>query len=209
MAAAAFGFFASFLFFALSILVADWFAFRKGGPLQKRRTRIGDVEEGRAVKLVGTVRLGDQTVRAPVSGRECAGYEIRIARRMRLRWRDVKRTRAGVGFYLDDGSGEVFVPLDAGVRVQLCTSMRVRRSKLRARVRRILGGLLDEAPARAYRCDEGLLTPGSRVAVYGVVRTHPEHRQERLDAYRTGKYCYVLEPAEEGLYVSDDRAAFG
>lgn len=209
MATAALTFFFSFFLFTFSVLLADILAFRRAGPLHEKHTKIRDLEEGRPVKLVGTVRLSEQSVCAPVSGRECAGYEIRVARKKRLRWHDVKRERAGVGFYLDDGSGEVFVPFDERAHVQLCTSMRIRRPKLRARMRRLLGGLLEEAPARAYRCDEGLLTPGSRVAVYGVVRTLPEDRQERLDSYRSEKFRWVLEPADEGLHVSDDRAAFG
>lgn len=209
MATAAFTFFSSFLVFAFSLLIADWLSFRRAGPLQAKRTPIKDVEEGTAVKLVGTVRLSEERVKAPVSGRECAGYEVRVARKKRMRWRPVKSERRGVGFFLDDGSGEVFVPLNDETSVRLCTSMRVRRNKYRSAVRRVLGGLLDEAPARAYRCDEGVLTPGSRVAVYGIVRTVPERRQDRLSTYRSGEFQYVLEPADEGLHVSDDRAAFG
>ncbi|MEM9074064.1 MAG: GIDE domain-containing protein [Myxococcota bacterium] len=211
MAATAAALFVSFwIMLGLSILLADVSAYRRTGPLHKPPRAIEKLDDGEEVKLVGTVRLADDALKAPVSGKPCAGYEVRVARRRLMRWRPVRVARERVGFFLDDGTGEVFVRLDEGAQVQLVTSARYRASrKLRRSIRGVLGNLLQEAPARSYRCDEGALTEGARVAVYGVARQVSDARPEREDGYRARRYRFVVESAREGLYVSDERAALG
>jgi hypothetical protein len=196
----------------LVILLADIRAFRRAGPLRRKRTRVADLEDGTAAKLVGIVRLGGETLRAPLSGRSCAGWQVATAARNLLRWRPVARNRRTAGFYLDDGTGEVFVPLDGEVELDLSVAARVHKSK-RGRVPKRLRGLLasyvesDERP-RAYRCEEQMITDGMRVAVYGVFRSRPDQRPESARSYRGRSYCFVTE-TEADVHVSDDRATLG
>ncbi len=198
----------------LVILLADIRAFRRAGPLRRKRTRVADLKDGAAAKLVGIVRLGDETLRAPLSGRSCGGWQVATAARNLFRWRPVAQNRGTAGFYLDDGTGEVFVPLAGEVELDLSVAARAHKPK-RGRLPKRLQGLLgshveaDERP-RAYRCDEQTITDGMRVAVYGVFRSRPDHRPESARSYRGRSYCFVAETeADEGVHVSDDRATLG
>jgi len=198
----------------LVILLADIRAFRRAGPLRRKRTRVADLEDGAAAKLVGVVRLGGETLRAPLSGRSCAGWQVATAARNLFRWRPVDRNRSCAGFYLDDGTGEVFVPLDGEVELDLSVAARAHKGK-RSRVPNKLQPLLsnhieaDERP-RAYRCEEQTITDGMRVAVYGIFRSRPDQRPESARSYRGRSYCFVAETdADEGVHVSDDRATLG
>lgn len=198
----------------LSILLADMWAWRRAGPLQVKPSRVDELRDGDEAKLVGTVRLLDEVeegepLRAPVSGRTCAGFELRIARRGLLRWSPLGVAREGRGFYLDDGTGAVLVPLDDEVRVDLCTAARShegKRGRVRRRLRRYVEAWIGEGPVR---CDEGLLVPGARVAVYGRMRERPDARPSQEGHYRTRPYRFVVEAARDGLLVSDDRAVLG
>ncbi|HJL03075.1 MAG TPA: hypothetical protein RMH85_08195 [Polyangiaceae bacterium LLY-WYZ-15_(1-7)] len=214
MAATAAALFVAFwICVGLSIAWVDYRAYRRAGPLHGRPTPIAELEDGREAKLVGTVRLAEQGLKAPVSGRPCAGWVMRVARRSWLRWKPLKTDRRATGFYLDDGTGEVFVPLDdANVRVSLVTGARYttrRRGKIRRALRAVLGEVRQAHPRARIRCDEGAIVEGTRVAVYGRVRRRPDARPEKVEAYRTRPYAYVLEAADEGLHLSDDRAALG
>ncbi|MCA9614669.1 MAG: hypothetical protein H6724_04275 [Sandaracinus sp.] len=198
----------------LSILFVDLRAWRRAGPMQVRPKAVEALHDGEEAKLVGTVQLleesdGGEPLRAPVSGRLCAGFELRLARRGWLRWLPLARTREGRGFYLDDGTGAVLVPWNEDVRIELCTAARSHEGK-RGRVRRALRPHV--APflsSGAVRCDEGLLVPGARVAVYGRVRERPDQRPSQDGSYRVRPYRFVLEPSRDGLLVSDDRAVLG
>lgn len=215
MAAVSASIFGSFwIALGLFILLADVRAFRRAGPLRRKRTRVADLEDGRAAKLVGVVRLGSETLQAPLSGRACAGWRVAVVARRLFRWRPVGTTRGDAGFYLDDGTGEVFVPLVDAVALDLCVGARGRKSK-RGKVTKKLEPLIgaqvdaDEQP-RAYRCDEQTITEGMRVAVYGVFRSRPDQRPESARSYRGRSYCFVAETdTSEGVHVSDDRATLG
>ncbi|MEM1415918.1 MAG: hypothetical protein AAGH15_13505 [Myxococcota bacterium] len=194
------------------ILMADFRAYRRAGPLQARPVRVADLEDGMAAKLVGTLRLPEDALQAPVSGRACAGYEVRVARKKRFLWRDVGKEREAGGFYLDDGTGEVFVPLSKDASLQLITAARYTKNQRRRGpkpVRRLLRRWLQEEPAASYRCDEGALVEGQRVAVYGVFRRRPDQRPARVDDYRSRPLQFVAEPGEDRVYVSDLRESLG
>jgi len=198
----------------LSILIADVRAYRRHGPLHTRPTTVAELEDGCAGKLVGTVRLADAPVKAPVTGRACAAYVLRVAARNKLlRWKPVHTEQAAGGFYLDDGTGEVFVPLEnaqllLGVDARKTESSRSRRTS--RNLRRLLRRIDDEAgAARVYRCDEGALVDGNKVAVYGTFRKVPDSRPSEAEDYRSRAYRFEAAPGQAPVFVSDDRAALG
>jgi len=198
----------------LSILFFDVRAWRRAGPMQVKPRPVSELADGDVAKLVGTVRLLDEDeeaepLRAPVSGRPCAGFELRVARRGLIRWRSLATAREGRGFYLDDGTGAVLVPLDDDVKVELCTAARSHEGeggRVRRALRRYVAPFVHEG---AVRCDEGLLAPGALVAVYGRMRERPDPRPSREGDYRRRPYRFVVEPSHDGLLVSDDRAVLG
>ena len=215
MAAVSASIFGSFwVALGLIILLADVRAFRRAGPLRRKRTRVADLEDGQPAKLVGIVRLGSETLRAPISGRTCAGWQVATTARRLFRWRPIAATRGAAGFYLDDGTGEVFVPLDDEAALNLSVAARAHKRKrgpLPGKLRPLIGSLVDaEERPRTYRCDEHTITDGMRVAVYGVFRSRPDQRPESARSYRGRSYCFVAETdAAEGVHVSDDRATLG
>ncbi|MEM9863081.1 MAG: hypothetical protein AAF938_15910 [Myxococcota bacterium] len=209
MAATAAALFALFwISMGLSILFADYRNRRRVGPLSAPSTRIADLQDGATAKLVGEVRLGDATEEAPLSGRTCAAYRVRVDARRKLRWRALEEQRAAHGFFVNDGSGEVFVPADEHTELLLTTDGRfVDKPKKRASraLRRLLKPFRKEDPKSKMRCDEATLQEVSRVAVYGVFRQRPGVRAEDAADYRSRAYQFVAEPADEGLFVSDER----
>ncbi len=215
MAAVSASIFGSFwVALGLIILLADVRAFRRAGPLRRKRTRVADLEDGKPAKLVGIVRLGAETLKAPLSGRACAGWQVATAARRLFRWRPVGTCRGTAGFYLDDGTGEVFVPLDGDVTMDLAVGARAhkrKRGRLPSKLGPLIGPLVEADPRpTSYRCDEHTITDGMRVAVYGLFRSRPDQRPESARSYRGRSYCFVAETdAAERIHVSDDRATLG
>ena len=198
----------------LVILLADVRAFRRAGPLRRKRTRVADLQDGRPAKLVGIVRLASRTAAAPLSGRVCAGWHLHTARKRFFRWRPLSAEISGGGFFLDDGTGEVFVPLRGDAHMDLGIAARVykrRASPAPRRIRSHLAAHLEqEDRAHAYRCDERAVVDGMRIAVYGVFNSQPDQRPSEARTYRGRSYCFVAQPdADEGIHVSDDRATLG
>ena len=198
----------------LLILLTDARAFRRAGPLRRRRTRIADLEDGRSAKLVGVIRLHEgDALEAPISGRACAGWVVATARRRWFRWRRLGTQNRTRGFYLDDGTGEVFVPLDRCSHLDLRLAARahkLRRQRTPRRLRALLEPHVEADEGGTFRCDERALFDGMRVAVYAVFRSQPDRRAETARTYRGRTYCFVAEPApEDGVHISDDRATLG
>ncbi len=210
LASAAALFAALWIALGLAILASDVRAHRRAGPLTKRPTRIADLVDGATAKLVGRLHLGDETLHAPLSGRQCAAYEVRVDRRRRLRWRECERRRGQSGFYLDDGSGEVFVPVDGPLRLQLEVDGRYWSGKRATRaLARFLGGLAEDDPQARFRCDEATIGEGAKVAVYGSFRRQPARQEQGERPYRERAFEFVAEPADGAIHVSDVRAALG
>lgn len=210
LASAAALFAALWILLGLSILASDMRAHRRAGPLVRRPTRIADLVDGTPAKLVGRLHLGDETLRAPLSGRECAAYEVRVDRRRRLRWRECERRRGQSGFYVDDGSGEVFVPVDGPLRLQLEVDSRYWSGKRATRaLARFIGVLAKADPKARFRCDEATLGEGAKVAIYGSFRRQPARHENGERPYRERAFEFVAEPADGAIHISDARAALG
>ncbi|MBX3249245.1 MAG: hypothetical protein KF901_18855 [Myxococcales bacterium] len=209
MLTAGFSLFAlSWLFMAVGIAVMDVRARRRAGPLEVTPVPVEALKDGTVAKIVGTVHLAEdvEPLEAPVSGRRCAGWVLRLARRGFFRWRMEQERRGARGFFVDDGTGLVFVSLDEQAHLDLCTAARAHAEpgrKLAARLRPFVKELIADG---AVRCDEGLLTEGTRVAVYGVARRRPDGEPNH---YRGRGFAFFLEGGAEGLRVSDDRAVLG
>ena len=160
--------------------------------------------------MIFELGIGRAYLRARASERRFAGG----TRERFLRWREVDATTEGHGFYLDDGTGEVFVPGSSATRLDLGLAARQRLSKSGRGPRRLrerLAELVATTPRRhAYRCDERALVDGMRVAVYGVFHAEPDRRPGEARSYRGREFCFVAEPdADGGVHISDDRATLG
>jgi hypothetical protein len=72
-------------------------------------TAVATLLEGDTVRVVGTLLPGPSTLTAPLSGRPCAAYLLRVREQMGKSWKEIIRESDAVEFAVDDGSGTVLV----------------------------------------------------------------------------------------------------
>lgn len=72
-------------------------------------TAVATLLEGDTVRVVGTLLPGPRTLTAPLSGRPCAVYLLRVREQMGKSWKEIIRESDAVEFAVDDGSGTVLV----------------------------------------------------------------------------------------------------
>lgn len=81
------------------------------------RTAVRDAKTGALVKLVGRVRLTKKPLKAPLTGRACAFYEVTVQERIssgsgryrRHHWVQLIHERKVVSFHVEDDTGRAFV----------------------------------------------------------------------------------------------------
>ncbi len=174
------------------------------------RTPIAGAPEGRVVRVVGVVADAPGLLRAPLTGRRCAGYEATIeedvarpAYRMTL-----ARERAQVELTIHDGTGRAIVELataaifdEVGLRVgrPAVSEPAVAAMLARAQPRPTVRGPL--------RWRERALEVGATVAVIGVAVREPDPAAvAAVTGYRAGpptRLRFTGSPARPVL-VSDD-----
>lgn len=72
-------------------------------------TTVAALREGEVVRVVGALRLGPRKLSAPLSGRTCALYFVRVREQRGKSSSEILRESEAVEFVLDDGSGAVLV----------------------------------------------------------------------------------------------------
>jgi hypothetical protein len=142
------------------------------------RTLIADFPEHGAAKIVGTVRLLDESIPAPLTKRDCAYYETTVEEHRRRgkhsRWVTIIRESGGVPFLLEDSSGRALVD-PRGARVALVVDNKSRSGTfddataeeeefLQRHNRQSKGWFLN----RSLRYREGVLEIGETVTVFGA-----------------------------------------
>jgi len=147
------------------------------------RTTVAAAPRRALVKLVGRVRLSGQPLRAPVTGRPCTFYHVRIVRsrrdwdedafgrsRLETRWVVVHDDVERSSFLLEDESGVAKVVLDAPevliLRAETAGAGLPR--PLTPELRAYLDGRgLTSLRAHSLRFEERILAEGDQVAVLG------------------------------------------
>ena len=171
-----------------------------------QRKPIGELEEGGAAVVIGTVREIDGVARisSPVSTTLCIGYHLDIRHALlddKLRFVQLHDESRCVAFEVVDDTGMVRVDPD-GLQLAITDSATVRRNPPHPPV---LGMRL---PPRfrgsPITIEEGLLMPGTRVLVCGVAARDPQATD-----YRDGKTVLVLRAsATFPLVASSDADLF-
>jgi len=162
-----------------------------------RRVDAAACPDRKSVKIEGTLRYGDETVRAPFSGRTCAVYEVEVHERRGKHWRLVVRERFAKDFFVEDASGRALVraPVtrvrvvqDAHARSGPWTDATPEQEKFLERFGQTPKGFLLK---RTLRYREGVMEAGEKVAVCGYAR-------------REGGGVVIAERMPTPLIVSDD-----
>jgi len=184
-------------------------------------TPIGDVPDGRVVKIVGELVYARRSISSPLSQRNCAYYSI-VVEEYRSRgtrgghWREILREEKGVDFYLRDETGMALVRVASESGQELPALVQDRKARtspilsndadlerfLTERGRSVEGTFFRKN-LRAY---EGVLEADERVAVGGIARWMPDPDAAGGN-YRETPKRLVLEASESlPLFLSDDPA---
>ena len=192
-----------------------------GAIARERTVRVADALAGTIVRIVGTLRPGAQTLRAPVSGRVCAHFDLQVWESAgEDGWKLVLREVSTTDFSVEDASGRAMVEtsrfgaavvLDAhwtsGTFNDATPALRQLLSRHGQKTTAFLG------LNRSLRYREGALEPGERIAVVGRARWEDDPdagaaRPERGGYRSTGrKQRLVLEAHAEAVTASDDPQA--
>lgn len=206
----------------LAVAVALWWfsadQVARRAMLQTPRSAIADAQDGQVVRVVGVVEA-EATVEAPISGRPCVAWRVKVEEKQRsnngTRWDTVIDDHDEVAFSVVEGDARALVrPLrvhavleqdghatsgfldDATPRLEAFLAARGRSST----------GLVFN---RTMRYREGVVEPGELVAVVATARWErdPDRGPRAGDGYRDAKLPQrlVLEaPPGEDLLVSDE-----
>jgi hypothetical protein len=165
-----------------------------------QRKTIAELTEGGAAVVEGTVRATSaQALVSPYAGRLCVGYHLDV----RLAWMDnfkfrqlYEEARCG-DFEIEDATGRIRVS-GAGLELAITDGAFVfvdqRPPQLASRIQ----------PGGPLTIEEGVLVPGTRVLVCGVVTS-----ELTATDYRDGQVVYTLRATPSFLLVaSSDRDLF-
>lgn len=183
------------------------------------RTNVGDAVEGATVKIVGTLRHVGEPLRAPLSGRSCAYYEVRVEEhRGKNNWSTIVRESEGSQFLLEDGTGKALVKLDdpstAVVEDLSLRSGTFNDPSVSAQEYLTKHGVDSTSFLgfnKTLRYFEGVLEEGETVVVYGRAswEADPDPDSDRAgEDYRNRpKRLRIDAPAGARMLVSDDPEA--
>lgn len=186
-----------------------------------RRTPRSDVASAREqemVKVVGVIDFMGEPLKAPISGRPCAGYEVTVHLEGRNGGQRLVRDVAHTDFWLNDGTGTALVRMkDAQVRIHRDAHRRSGTFKnatpeLDAFLHKHGMSSVDVAFGvsfnKALRYEEGVLEKGERVAVAGYATREADIREGKApgDSRYDHSRRLVLQWRSEAmpLYVSDE-----
>ncbi len=170
------------------------------------------------VRVAGQLSYAAQPLSAPLSGRACAYYEVRVeewrSNGKSGSWRVLIREVLGQPFLLQDPSGRAFVHLDASSEIVVNKDFQDKSGTFNdakghleaflARHGQSSTGLLGFNKKLRYL--EGVLEAGETVTVVGVASREPDPTPNpQFSGYREQPtWMVVRRGPERGLLVSDD-----
>lgn len=179
-----------------------------------KRTPIGSVAEG-PVKIAGKLRLAERSLRAPLSGRTCALYDVEVVERRKVD-RVIIQDRLACDFLVDDGTGTALVRVGdgRGSRLELAIVQDARYTSAilndaTPELERYLSTFGEKSTGpfanRFLKYREGVFEAGERIVVCGVARRepHPEGKAEAGN-YRDAPTRVVIEALAGKIYLSDE-----
>jgi hypothetical protein len=180
---------------AAAALIAAWqLSEERRLTRRMRRTPVGPVAEavdGSPCRLVGTVAAG-RTIFAPISGRLCVAYQIRVFEVIGEGLRHYFDDEGGIPFVIEDGTGRALVdPERARMALELDDDSTSGPHDTTPRHAAFLAhlGRSDQRPGGRIRLQyhEGIVAPGDPVAVLGHGVREPDPAAiDRIGGYRAG-----------------------
>lgn len=172
-----------------------------------RATPIGDARSGELVKIVGRVRMGDRPLRAPLSGRVCACWEVTIESRPPdpLQHRVLASEARATDFYLQDDSGRARVDMSRG-GVLLVPDLTIDMADRDPRRDQVLArfGLLAGADLVHMVCREAVVEENESVLACGQARFEADPFGLGGTYREAPRVLVVAPPRSSPVLVSDD-----
>ena len=165
-----------FLVIAMSVGLAAWaMRDRRVKPDPEMQTwRIGDAPQDRTVKLIGTVRARDKTLRTPIDDVECCFYDVRMLEPGIEGGHLITKAQvAGGPFELTDDSGVVLVDAHGDFDLIVhTTKLGYLKAPTDAMVR--FAGDAYRGDFLAAIFEERYIAPGQRLAITGILDKRPD-----------------------------------
>lgn len=164
-----------------------------------------------AAKIVGTVRALSEPLRAPLSGRRCVCYEMRVAKHDSMTPAIIREVE-GEDFLVEDETGRALVRF-RGSEVILSFGMRRKSDLLRDPTPEMVAfleryGYEGRIYHWTYFYNESVIEEGDEVAVYGAGAREPDPDPGAAPGYRqTGTRVVLGATRRRPLLISDDRDA--
>ncbi len=188
----------------------------KRGLASAQSKSVSELREGDLVRVVGTLKLGPRTLTAPLSGRTCALYFVRVREQRGKSSVEVIRESEGVEFMLDDGTGAVLVRPER-FELALVEDHDERSGTWNDASPEVLKYLASKGQSpenmlgfnRGLQFHEGVLEEGERVAVLAAVKVELDPAPTTAgDGYRDRAMRKVLvTPPSGAMLLSDEPGA--
>ncbi|MEM7609172.1 MAG: hypothetical protein AAF411_27800 [Myxococcota bacterium] len=201
-------------------LGAYTFYFSRSARIKRRLREVAEVsiakaEDGQPVRIRGRLELlPDVTpLRSPVSGRECAAYEVRVFQDKGDNTETVLTHHESINFQLRDDTGVATVDgtlLDMLVQVDREGRTGMFKGKLPEGLRALLETKGIDTKGvffqKAFTYSEGVFEPGEEIVVAGMGRWERDPTQPGQGYRGTGRRL-VITPLDDGMLPASDYAS--
>jgi hypothetical protein len=202
-------------------LVARWYGSPALWALRRApRHAIQSFPEGQPGRIVGIVEAHEgKTVRAPLSGRTCVAYAVRVEEcenrgQRGARWKSLVQDFDAMNFVVVDDSGRALVRAAGSWPSPVMD--RVRSTGLFQNAGPALETLLNAHGHssrgvlfnKKLRCEEGVIAVGTRVAVLGIGRRESEPQGDvAVGSYRESPRRLTMECLDDGRLLMSNASA--
>jgi hypothetical protein len=183
------------------------------------RTNIAAAADGATVKVIGKLKYVGKPLHAPLSGRNCAYFEVRVQEhRGKNNWKTIVKIAEGSQFFLHDGTGKALVKL-GDLTTAVVEDIKLKSGFLNDPSEEALALLQEHGQSsitflgtnKTIRYFEGVLEEDESIAVYGQCSWEADPDPGRAgDGYRDGpQQLRVVAPSDGPMLVSDDPEVTG
>ena len=183
------------------------------------RTKIAETADGATAKIIGKLKYVGKPLAAPLSGRSCAYFEVRVEEhRGKNNWRTIVKIAEGSQFYLHDGTGKALVKL-GDLTTAVVEDIKLKSGFLNDPSEEALALLQQHGQSsttflgtnKTLRYFEGVLEEGESIAVYGQCTWEADPNPGSAgEGYRDGpQQLRIVSPSDGPMLVSDDPEVTG
>ena len=182
----------------------------------KERVPIAEVPEGGTVKIAGRISCIGTPLEAPLSGRECACWEVvvqeRVKRGKSSHWREIIREQGTQAFIVEDDTARALGEADGFPQMALEQDGHFSSGTFNdatPELERFLNEYGHQSTGlfgfnRTFRYREGVLEEGEEVAVFGKARWEADPDGITRGGYRDSPRRVVLSDPDEGRMLLSD-----